>query len=243
MSDRRTNGRGKRVFLLSPAHCGGRRATLLLNPKFLLEPPMGEASARAADSERSLGTGANTSILVSVSDLAQRLRDPAGAPLADLFAFVSSLYFRGKVAYARAFTSMALVITPTRGLVPLDTPVTLEVMREFATVDIDPSDPRYREPLERDLARLATDGGPEAADTEFVLLGSVASGKYIEILLSYLGDRLLFPETFIGRGDMSRGGVMLRAARDGQELTYMRAAGAIRHGARPPKLEPVRWIK
>ena len=108
-------------------------------------------------------------------------------------------------------------------------------LREFAKVDIDPANPRYREPLERDLARLAR----ASRKTEVVLLGSVASGKYVEILLDHIGDRLVFPETFVGRGDMSRGGVMLRAARQGEELTYIRAAGAVRRGTRPPKLEPI----
>jgi hypothetical protein len=168
-------------------------------------------------------------------ELAARLREPQGAPIGELFAFISGLYFRGKLTYSRAFTSTAVVITPSRGLLPIDTLVTVEMFREFAEVDIDPANPRYREPLERDLARLAR----TSRKAEMVLLGSVASGKYVEILLDHIGDRLVFPETFVGRGDMSRGGVMLRAAREGEELTYIRAAGAVRRGARPPKLEPI----
>ena len=194
----------KRIFLLSPANCGGVRANQLLNPNATFE-------------------------------LATRLREPGGAPLGDLFAFISGLYFRGKLTYSRAFTSNAVVITPSRGLLPIDTLVTLDVLREFATVDIDPANPRYRKPLERDLARLAR----TSRKAEVVLLGSVASGKYVEILLDHIGDRLVFPETFVGRGDMSRGGVMLRAAREGEELTYIRAAGAVRRGVRPPRLEPI----
>jgi hypothetical protein len=194
----------KRIFLLSPANCGGVRAGQLLNPN-------------------------------ATFDLATRLREPEGAPLGDVFAFISGLYFRGKLTYSRAFTSNAVVITPSRGLLPIDTLVTLDVLREFATVDIDPGNPLYRKPLERDLARLAR----TSRKAEVVLLGSVASGKYVEILLDHIGDRLVFPETFVGRGDMSRGGVMLRAARQGEELTYIRAAGAVRRGTRPPKLEPI----
>jgi hypothetical protein len=170
-------------------------------------------------------------------DLARRLQSE-GAPIGEVFAFISGLYFRGKLAYARAFTSNALVITPSRGLVPIDTLLTAARIREFAAVDVDPDNPKYRKPLERDLARVAAS---MPGETEFVLLGSIASGKYVEILLDHMGDRLLFPETFIGRGDMSRGGIMLRAARDGEELAYIKAAGAVRRGQRPPKLEPIRW--
>jgi hypothetical protein len=73
-----------------------------------------------------------------------------------------------------------------------------------------------------------------------VLLGSIATGKYVDTLLPVLGERLLFPREFIGRGDMSRGGLMLRAAKLGEELEYMPVAGAIRRGPRPAKLPPVR---
>jgi hypothetical protein len=39
---------------------------------------------------------------------------------------------------------------------------------------------------------------------------------------------------------MSRGGLLLRAADAGQELTYEPVAGAVRHGRRPPRLAPRR---
>jgi hypothetical protein len=73
-------------------------------------------------------------------------------------------------------------------------------------------------------------------DTQIVLLGSIASGKYVDTLIDVFGARLVFPEAFVGRGDMSRGGMMLRAAKSGEELAYAMVAGTQRHGKRPPKL-------
>ena len=55
-----------------------------------------------------------------------------------------------------------------------------------------------------------------------------------------LGERLHFPVAFVGRGDMSRGGLLLRAVDAGRELDYGPVAGAVRHGTRPPRLEPRR---
>lgn len=197
----------RRIFLLSPAHAGGERARMVLNER-----------ARFP--------------------LAAQLRRE-GAPLGELFAFVSGLYFRGKLAYSAAFAAppegapAALVITPGRGLVPPERLVSIEDLRAMAGVPVDAADPRYREPLERD-ARLLCELAGE--DCSFVLLGSVASVKYVEPLVCIFGERLVFPAEFVGRGDMSRGGLMLRAARAGVELTYVPAAGAVRHGPRPPKL-------
>ena len=71
-----------------------------------------------------------------------------------------------------------------------------------------------------------------------VLLGSVASDKYVEPLTSVLGDRLLFPGEFVGRGDMSRGGLLLRCVADRRELGYVPVAGAARRGRRPARLAP-----
>ena len=171
--------------------------------------------------------------------LAQTLRGKSGAPIADVFTFLSGLYFRGKIAYATAFarptrgTSGVLVITPTRGLIDARTRIRLDDLREFAAVDIHEDDPRYRLPIERDGRRLAS---KLSAKSEVILLGSIATGKYVEVLLATFGDRLRFPAEFVGRGDMSRGGLMLRCAADGQELSYTRVAGAIVNGKRPPKL-------
>jgi hypothetical protein len=173
--------------------------------------------------------------------LARRLRRQSGAPIADVFTFLSGLYFRGKVAYANAFARPArgapgvLVITPTRGLIDSRTRIRLDDLREFAEVDIHEDDPRYRLPIERDARRLAS---KLSTESEVILLGSIATGKYVEVLLADFGDRLRFPSEFVGRGDMSRGGLMLRCAADGQELSYIPVAGAIVNGKRPPKLAP-----
>ena len=196
-----------RIFLLSPANAGGERARLVLGDRAKFE-------------------------------LALKLR-AGGAPVGEVFSFVSGLYFRGKLAYAQAFAAPppgvpgALVITQGAGLVPPETVVTIEQLRTIATIPIDASEPRYRDPLERDARLIREAAGPDCA---FILLGSIASGKYAEPLLPILGDRLLFPAEFVGRGDMSRGGLMLRAVRAGVELDYTPLAGAIRRGARPPKL-------
>ena len=174
--------------------------------------------------------------------LARRLRTREGAPLGDVFSFLSGLYFRGKLAYANRFVQAPegipgiLVITPTRGLMPAQTPVTARTLRGFATVDIHHADARYRKPLEKH-ARALLGAFPEA---DYVLLGSIASDKYVDVLTAILGDRLLFPPAFVGRGDMSRGGLLLRCVDSGQELEYAPVRGAVRHGARPPRLEPRR---
>lgn len=174
--------------------------------------------------------------------LATRLRGNGGAPLGDVFTFLSGLYFRGKMAYARQFAQPDedhpgfFVITPTRGLMAAETSVTVADLEEFATVDIDEDDARYAEPLARDVERLAGTG----TSHEMILLGSVATGKYVDVLVGLLGERLLFPSEFVGRGDMSRGGLMLRCAREGRELKYVTVAGAVRRGPRPPRLERLR---
>ena len=177
-------------------------------------------------------------------DLAVRLRTKTGAPLGDVFSFLSGLYFRGKLAYARAFASVSedagagssvFVITPNAGLRSPDTLITLEAIHQFAGVDVSADNPLYRKPLERSARSLAAEIDP---DHPVVLLGSIASPKYVDVLQKIFGDRLLFPQEFVGRGDMSRGGLLLRCVAARQELTYVPIAGAVRHGARPPKLDP-----
>ena len=180
-------------------------------------------------------------------DLAVRLRAGQAVTLGEVFSFVSGLYFRGKLTYARAFASPPdptsevcgsgiFVITPNAGLRSVDTSITIAGLRAFATVDVDADNPKYRKPLERSARTLADDVGPEC---EVVLLGSIASSKYVDVLVSIFGSRLLFPIDFVGRGDMSRGGLMLRSAAAGQQLPYVPVDGAVRHGQRPPKLAPL----
>jgi hypothetical protein len=177
-------------------------------------------------------------------ELARKLRGKSGAPIAEVFTFLSGLYFRGKIAYATAFARPTtgipgvFVITPTRGLVDAGTRICLDDLREFATVDIHGDDPRYRAPIERDARGLAK---KLPSQSEVILLGSIATGKYVNVLLASFGDRLRFPVDFIGRGDMSRGGLMLRCAVDRLELPYIAVAGAIVNGKRPPKLPPRRY--
>ena len=69
-----------------------------------------------------------------------------------------------------------------------------------------------------------------------VLLGSIATGKYVDVLLDVVGERLLFPAEFVGRGDMSRGALLLRAARTDAELIYATVAGTVRRGPRAGKV-------
>ena len=202
-----------RIFLLSPAYAGGERARMILSQR-----------ARF--------------------DLARRLHGREGATLGEVFVFLSGLYFRGKLAYADAFARAAngicgvQVITPTRGLVDATTRISLRDLREFAEVDIHEDDPRYRKPLARDAGRLARTLSPKC---EVVLLGSIATGKYVDVLLENFQHRLLFPADFVGRGDMSRGGLLLRCAVDKTELSYISLLGAVRSGKRPPKLAPRRY--
>ncbi|OLC17485.1 MAG: hypothetical protein AUH38_05600, partial [Deltaproteobacteria bacterium 13_1_40CM_68_24] len=128
-----------------------------------------------------------------------------GAAVGELFQFASGLYFRGKLAYARAFGraprggSGALAIVPGRGLMDVEQRITAEELRAIGEVPVDVRDARYREALVRDVELLASRLGKRG---EAVLLGSIATGKYADVLLDILGDRLLFPPSFVGRGDM-----------------------------------------
>jgi hypothetical protein len=197
----------RRIFLLSPANAAGVRGKLVLNDR-------------------------------ATFSVAARLRRD-GVPLGELFSFISGLYFRGKLAYAKTFSRVpegmpgTLVITAGRGLVPPEQPITRAELQQMLSVPIDASHVGYRKPLERDVRTLA---GIAGRHCELVLLGSVATPKYIEPLLAVLGERLLFPREFAGRGDMSRGALMLRCAQAGVQLTYAPVATASRHGPRPPRL-------
>jgi hypothetical protein len=173
--------------------------------------------------------------------LARRLQSGQAVAIGELFTFLSGLYFRGKAGYSAHFASVpkstplagAWVITTDRGLVPVDTRVTLADVESFARQDVDPENPAYHLPVEA-TARTLAEQLP--SDTDFVLLGSIATGKYVDVLSRVFGPRLLFPELFVGRGDMSRGGLMLRAVDANKELAYVPVMGTTRRGARPPKL-------
>jgi hypothetical protein len=203
----------KRIFILSPARTTGKRAELLF-------------SDRAS------------------FDLARQIRTEPGVPIGEVFAFLSGLYFRGKLAYASHFAKPpaglagCYVITSDAGLMPCDEPVTLDRLRQFAESPIDPAQARYRRPLEVAAHGICSQLSKKA---QVVLLGSIATGKYVDILHDSFGDRLWFPKDFIGRGDMSRGGLMLRAVAANAELDYITLAAAEpRTGKRPPKLGPIK---
>ena len=172
-------------------------------------------------------------------ELAQRVRSGAGAPIGEVFTFLSGLYFRGKLGYARHFARFpgaVRIITSDRGLVSPELAVTVADLEEMAASAIDGANARYTEPLQRDAANLAATLG--TAD-RVVLLGSIATGKYADLLRPALADRLVFPGEFVGRGDMSRGGLLLRAVEAGIELDYLPVfSGESRRGKRPPKLQP-----
>jgi len=200
-----------RVFLLSPARAGGPRYEMLLREQ-----------ARF--------------------DVALKLREGT-ATVGEIYSFISGLYFRGKIAYADAFAAApegvppALVIVPGAGLVPPETVIAIEQLRAIADIRVDERNESYRDALLQ-AARLVDEyAGPTCLH---VLLGSIASDKYTDPLLKVFGERLVFPVDFVGRGDMSRGGLMLRCARSGMELPYIPVQRAVRHGARPPRLERLR---
>ncbi len=193
-----TGDREPRVFLLSPATPSGVRAAQL-------------TSSRAR------------------FDAAQRYRSPEGVTVEEAFTFMSSLYFRGKITYARHFAASPpelalgteddgiLVIAPGFGLMPPSWRITPERMKKLRGTPIDLKNRAYCEPL-RQHAEQLRELAPEAS---VVLLGSVATGKYVDLLLPVFGDRLLFPRDFAGAGDMKRGGMLLRAVREDRELDYV----------------------
>jgi hypothetical protein len=174
--------------------------------------------------------------------VARALHSKAGAPIGEIFTFLSGLYFRGKLAYATAFArpprgqnSGVFVITPNRGLLAPSVRVTLDDLADLAKTDIDPSAEEFRKPLRHDAEALAEALGPPGQP---VLLGSIATTKYIDVLLSAFQQKLLFPAEFVGRGDMSRGGLLLRSVEARLELAYVPVRGAVLRGTRPPKLPP-----
>lgn len=180
------------LFLLSPANMSGTRAKQISSPR---------ASFTTA-----------------------HLLQSTGVAIAEAYSFMSALYFRGKIAYARRFAAPPPgvsrgihVIAPGFGLVDPDFSITMEHFRKLRRVDVDVRSRSYRRPLETDARALASQISP---DTRVVLLGSIATGKYVDVLWPIFGDRLLFPACFVGIGDMSRGSILLKAAASGEELQY-----------------------
>jgi len=201
----------KKVFLLSPARTGGERAQLIFNPNVRF-------------------------------DLARRLQSGNAVPIGEIFSFLSGLYFRGKLTYARAFANPprgappALVITSSNGLVSPDQPFSLADIAALASTEVDHREPRFSKPLKRDAMALAKKLPVKSA---VILLGSIGTRKYTDALLEVFGDRLLFPIDFVGRGDMSRGGLLLRCAAHKHELEYRSVLGAVLRGKRPARLAPI----
>ena len=199
------------VFLLSPAWCGGKRAKMLLNP-------------------------------AASFDLAVRLRRGT-LSLGEAFAFMSGLYFRGKLAYGSRFgpaiggRDRTFVITPTQGL---RSPVSAVTIGSAARVRVGgrergrsalPRAARARSPRARRVAGTRRARRPARQHRDVQVRGRPPAASS--------GRASCFPPSFIGRGDMSRGGLLLRAAREGVELEYAPLDSVTqRHGPRPPKLEP-----
>jgi hypothetical protein len=195
---------GQKIFLLSPANLKGIRGQKLLDPDLN-------------------------------SELGARLRRQ-GVPLAELFCYASSLYFRGKLAYAQLFSRPPagiqgfFIITSSRGLLAPDTVVDIAKAKDLASgAEIDLEDDRYRIPLRRDAEGLEKE---LLEGCQVVLLGSVATEKYLTPLKEVFGRRLLFPAAFLGRGVMSRGALLLRCVRENQELAYSSAEVNGRKGRR-----------
>ncbi len=182
------------IFLLSPASTSGVRAKQLVSPR-------AEFGA------------------------AQRYRSEEGVTIAEAFAFMSALYFRGKILYSLHFARPSgglsdlgvYVIAPGFGLVGPDWRITEERFEVMRKTPVDVTKRSYRKPLEKEAEEIAS---RIESDTQVVLLGSVATGKYVDVLLPVFGERLRFPAAFAGLGDMSRGGLMLRAVRENKELEY-----------------------
>jgi hypothetical protein len=190
--DRQVDDRNAPVFLISPASLSGVRGVRLL---------------------RGIGNGPVT----------ERLARGERVTIAEVYTSISSLYFRGKLAYARRYARLphsvgVRVITSDRGLCAADDLVDLDDLRRMASGAIDEREPIYCRCLTDSARALA---GQLTDECIVVLLGSLATRKYLDPLREALGDRLRVPREFIGLGDMSRGGLLLRAAAGGRQLEYI----------------------
>jgi hypothetical protein len=191
-----------KVFLISPATAHGPRALSLRRP----------------------GSG---------SALARRLRED-GVPLGEVFSFLSGLYFRGKLEYARAFahvpreaTGDVYIITMTDGLVSPDMRISSQDLERYALCSEGTA--AAIATLTRTAHTLSQRIG---GDADVVLLGSVSTGKYTDLLAPIFGDRLLFPRDVLHIGQLARGALFLRRARERHELEYMPVAEIVRAGRR-----------
>jgi hypothetical protein len=197
----------KTIFLLSPANASGIRGTRLLG-------------------------------VSGKSQLAERLRG-SGASIGEVYEFISSLYFRGKLAYARRFANppagaAGIYIITGAGLLLPENTVTLDDLRRISATPLDVDNSAYRLPLDRDLNLLNERAGGDAV---VILLGSIATRKYLTPLLAVFGERLLFPKDFLGRGDMSRGSLLLRCCATMSVLEYLPATGLLLTGKKSPSRE------
>ena len=193
-------GSRPRIFLLSPANTAGIKGQRLFDP-------------------------------ASQSDLAVRLRE-FGAPLGEVYRFISSLYFRGKIDYAEHFQNppqgvAGVQVITGAGLMLPETVITLGDLRRISATSIDAKNSHYRLPLDTDLLRLRDEVGH---DTDVILLGSIATSKYVAPIHEVFGNRLLFPRDFVGLGDMSRGGMLLRCCAQGVELAYQSVEQIVQSG-------------
>ncbi|HEX4462700.1 MAG TPA: hypothetical protein VIA18_32210, partial [Polyangia bacterium] len=118
------------------------------------------------------------------------------------------------------------------GLVTVDTRFDKRALVDLGAVDIDAGDARYHRPLTRDAEALAKQL-QAAQDASVVLLGSLASPKYLAVLTTIFGERLHYPRDFVGLGDMSRGSQLLKAARAGVELPYAPVSGLTPQNRKP----------
>lgn len=158
-------------------------------------------------------------------ELARRL-SKGEAQLGEIFSFMSALYFRGKLAYARTFANPPagfpgiLIITPSHGLLRHDAVVTRSDIENMASVPIVHTNSAYREPLQRDAGALRRKLGSQTA---IIFLGSIATPKYLDPLQRIFGEQLFLPQKFVSLGNMCRGGLLLRCSRVGSELDYIPA--------------------
>src|SRR3989442_3680520 len=100
------------------------------------------------------GTRAKLLLRSRTSPLTARLAN-GGAPIGEVFTFMSSLYFRGKLPYANAFGapprgwSGSLVIAPGRGLMVADVLIRLMDLQDIAVNPGDEDQPPYPRPLHK----------------------------------------------------------------------------------------------